>query len=395
MKHTPAQEHAAETEPRAASGFATGAATAFDASPRQLQQGRHLAQLRADPGAAPGPVQRKGRVALDKITDVEKKKRLEEAIAKARDERIAAKQQARLAWLGTADGSKDDDYNTAMEQARGDYGRKLWDLKSSEGLTAEQFPTGRDYYGTESGGVFKRPDNGKEYVEDANGVFVPRHVRRELNKFDLPKIQGGQGLASTGQAVHGKVGTGRKYGDTTKTGTALSVSDREFLQQSWGGGGNQFAISHTATHYPILSNDHHNFGAVGPKDNVTDAHGRIATDLSKIAKTERQAQWKLAPENQGGHKIRRGAESFTEPWMANRRDKVTMSGYRNMEVVTSGVPQNSVADTQLGWEAADTTGKGLSPAGDWLKALRRDKEKKVVVPDPIKKEKTGGDDLSS
>jgi hypothetical protein len=389
VKHPPTREYAEAHEPRAASSFAQGAANAFDGSPRQLQQSWHLAQLQVSHSIALGPAQRKGRVALDKIEDPEKKKRLEEAIAKARDERIAAKQQARLAWLGTADGSKDDDYNTAIEKARGDYGRKLWELKSTEGLKAEQFPTGRDYYGTESGGIFKRPDNGKEYVEDANGVFVPRHVRRELNKFDLPKIQGGLGLASTGQSVHGKnVDTGRKYGDTAKTGTALNVADREFLQQSWGGGANQFAISHTATHYPILSNDHHNFGAVGPKDQVTDAHGRIATDLSKIAKTERHAQWKLAPEDQGGHKIRRGAESFTEPWMANRRDKVVTSGYRNAEVVTSGVPQNSVADTQLGWEATDATGKGLSPAGEWYRALRRDKEKKVVVPDPVKKDKT-------
>lgn len=390
MKHPPTCGHTPTAEPRAASGFAPGAATAFDASPRQLQQGQHLAQLRAGHGVAPSPAQRKGRVALDKIDDLEKKKRLEKAVATARDERIAAKQQARLTWLKTADGSNDDDYNAAMEKARGDYGRKLWDLKLSEGLTAEQFPTGRDYYGTESGGIFKRPDNGKEYVEDANGVFVPRHVRRELNKFDLPKIEGGQGLGPTGHDVHGKkVPKGRSYGDKTKKGQPLSVADREFLQQSLGGGENQFAISHTATHYPILSNDHLNFGVPGKKDLRTDPHGRIATDLSKIAKTDRRAQWAMAPEDQGGHKIRRKADtSFPEGWMAPRRDKVVMSGYRNMEVVTGTVPQDSVVGRDADWETDDATGTGLSPAGEWYRALRRDKEKKVAVPDPVKKDQT-------
>jgi len=351
----------------------------------------------AAPLRAAEVAQLKGRVALDKIESPEKRKALEEEIAKAREARIAAKQQARAAWLGHPDGSKDDEYNAAMEKARGDYGKVLWSIKTREGLTAEQFPTGRDYYGTEGGGVFKRSDNGKEYVEDANGVFMPRHVRRELNKFDLPKVQGGLGLTSTGQAVHGKnVDSGRKYGDTAKTGTALNVADREFLQQSWGGGANQFAFSHTATHYPILSNDHHNFGAVGAKDLVTDPHGRITTDLSKIAKTERHAQWKLAPEDQGGHKIRRGAESFTEPWMANRRDKVITSGYRNMEVVTSGVPNDSVVETQLGWEAADASGKSLSPAGEWFRGVRRSKEKEPeVIPDVKKEEKPVDENLGS
>lgn len=374
MKQRPELKHLRGADPRPASSFASSP-MAFEASPRQQQQDAHLAQLKGTGASASmvGIAQLKGRVALDKIESPEKRRELEEEIAKARETRITAKHQARVAWLGHPDGAKDDEYNDAMEKARGDYGKTLWAIKIRKGLTAEQFPTGRDYYGTESGGVFKRPDNGKEYVEDANGVFMPRYVRRELNKFDLPKIKAGDGLTPTGARTHGG-----KYGDSKnkagKLNQPLDVADREFLQQSWGGGANQFAFSHTATHYPILSNDHHNFGAVGTKDLATDAHGRIVTDLSKIAKTERHTQWKLEEEDRGGHKIRRGAESFTEPWMKKRRDKVIRSGYRNMEVVTSGVPNAAVAKRQKGWEAQDASGKGHSAAGEWFKAFRKERE---------------------
>jgi hypothetical protein len=405
VRQRPLPDHARSNGPQPASLSAStsaGASTAeFGDSPRQLQQGRQLAQLRAPAASSPaaGVVQRKGRVALDKIESPEKRKALEEEIAKAREARIAAKQQARLTWLGHPDGAKDDEYNAAMEKARGDYGKTLWSIKTREGLTAEQFPTGRDYYGTESGGVFKRPDNGKEYVEGANGTFMPRHVRRELNKFDLPKIEGGSGLTPTGHDVHGKkVRDGRSYGDNTKKGQPLNVADREFLQQSLGGGANQFAFSHTATHYPILSNDHMNFGVPGKNDTLADPHGRIVSDMSKVPKDDRRAQWKLAPEEEGGHKIRRTADSFPDAWMGKRSDKVIMSGYRNMEVVTSTVPQASVAETQMGWEAADTSGKGLSPAGEWFRDFRRKTEKKKeaeVVPEVKKEEKPVADDLGS
>jgi hypothetical protein len=388
MKHSHIPVRVDDRAPQPAN-TSPAASAAFDESPRQLQQREQLAQLQRPAASGPGAAvaQRKGRVALDKIESPEKREALKKEIADAREARIAAKQQARLAWLGQPNGDQDDAYNTAMEKARGDYGKTLWSIKAREGLTAEQFPTGRDYYGPESGGVFKRPDNGKEYVEDANGVFMPRHVRRELNKHDLPKIEGGLGLSPTGHDVHGTKPTSkREYGDPTKQGQALNVADREFLQQSWGGGANQFAISHAATHYPILSNDHHNFGAVGAKDAPTDAHGRIATDLSKIAQTDRRAQWKLASEDQGGHKVRRSADAFPNPWMTKRSGKVITSGYRNMEVVTSSVPQDSVVETQRGWEAADTTGKGHSPAGEWFRDLRRRKEKKPdeVIPEPTK-----------
>ncbi|WP_374568077.1 hypothetical protein [Ideonella sp.] len=403
MRQRPVPDQARSSEPQSASLSAStsAVASAFSVSPRQLQQGRQLAQLRAPgaPGPAAGVVQRKGRVALDKIESPEKRKALEEEIAKAREARIAAKQQARQTWLGHPDGAKDDEYNAAMEKARGDYGKTLWSIKTRENLTAEQFPTGRDYYGTESGGVFKRPDNGKEYVEDANGTFMPRHVRRELNKFDLPKIEGGLGLTPTGHDVHGKkVRDGRSYGDNAKKGQPLNVADREFLQQSLGGGANQFAFSHTATHYPILSNDHLNFGVPGKNDTLADPHGRIVSDMSKVAKDDRRAQWKLAPEAEGGHKIRRTAGSFPDAWMGKRADKVITSGYRNMEVVTSTVPQASVAETQMGWEAADTSGKGLSPAGEWFRDVRRKKEKKKeteVAPEVKKEEKPGTDDLGA
>ena len=394
MKHDPIPEHERAGKPHAAS-VSTSAPAAFGDSPRQRQQGEHLAQLQRTAPAA-GVVQRKGRVALDKIEGAEKRAALSREIAEARDARIAAKQEARVAWLAQPDGTKDDEYNAAMEKARGHYGNVLWNIKLREGLTAEQFPTGSDYYGPSSGGVSKRPDNGKEYVADANGVFAPRHVRRELNKFDLPKVEGDGGLAPTGLGTHQK-----GYGDhkvSGRKGQAFNAADREFLQQSVGGGANQFAFSHAATHYPILSNDHLNFGKPSAKHPESDAHGRIVTDLSQIAQGERHAQWALAPEDQGGHKIRRNETDFAADWMHRRRDKVVTSGYRNMEVITGTVPKASIVDTQLGWEADDASGKGLSPAGERFRELRRQKEKKVeaeAIAEEAKEDKPREDDLGS
>jgi hypothetical protein len=399
------QAHQAGSTPASASA---GAASVYGDSPRLLEQGEHVAHLRS--GEAGEVAQLKGRVAWNEIKDEEKREALKKEVEAAREARIAAKEKARKAWL--KDGGQDDEYNAAMEKARGDYGRALLDIKQRAGLSEDQFVTGRDYYGTEKDGIFTQPDTGKQYVQDANGVFIRRYARRELNKFDLPRLEAGEGLAPTGHSVHGKGKVpvvvsdsdgdtdtatarpkkkpkARSFGDKARQDTPLSVKDREFLQQSLGGGENQFAFSHTSTGYPILSNDHKNFGKPGVNDKQSDPHGRIVTDLSKIPREDRFAQWTLADEAQGGHKIRREASSFPEAWMHKRRDKVTTSGYRNMEVVTSTVPQASVAELQYGWEEDDRSGRGLSPAGEWYKELTARLEKPTEVDEEKKgKEKT-------
>jgi hypothetical protein len=59
--------------------------------------------------------------------------------------------------------------------------------------------------------------------------------------------------------------------------------------------------------------------------------------------------------------------------MRKRRNKVTSSGYRNMEVVTKDVPVASVAAKQIGWEGDDALGANVSPAGQWFEGHRNPK----------------------
>jgi hypothetical protein len=337
-----------------------------------------------------GTVQRKGRVEWSALEGHKDKDAIKEKVDAARLARITAKDAARNAWLpenGAVNGKyavKDDAFNIAMEAARKQYGLDMLTIKEKYALNDKQFVTGKKYYGTETDGIWKRPD-GKQYVEDSNGIFTSRFVRRELNKHDLHQIERGQPLTSRGASKHVKGVKGKKasvdrpkvkevkgYGDPNKAGTDFDFDEREFLQQSSGGGKNQFALSHTATRHPILSNDHKNFGKRGPKDKLTDRHGRIVMDLSKIGKAERRAQWSLAPEEEGGHKIRR-AHGFGDEWMRKRRNKVTSSGYRNMEVVTKDVPVASVAAKQIGWEGDDALGANVSPAGQWFEGHRNPK----------------------
>jgi hypothetical protein len=332
-----------------------------------------------------GTVQRKGRVDWDAVKDHEHADAIKQEVEAARIARITAKDSARMNWLPKNPDKKhvytedDKTYNTAMELARKQYGLELLKIKEKFSLNDKQFVTGKQYYGVESNGVWKRP-GGKEYVEDSNGVFVSKYVRRELNKVDLPILDPDhpQSLGPTGSGIHtaavkGKNGN-KEYGDVTRQGEALNFGEREFLQQSLGGGGNQFAFSHTATKHPILSNDHNNFGKPGKKDKPEDPHGRIVTDLSKIPVGERRAQWTLAPEEEGGHKIKRADTDFDAPWMHARREKVIASGYRNMEVITANVPANSVdaKHKQSGWEEDHPESK--SRAGQWFEDIRNPKK---------------------
>ncbi|MBY0237174.1 MAG: hypothetical protein K2W93_19505 [Burkholderiaceae bacterium] len=403
----------------------------------QLMAGQPPAGTAPVASAGPGAtVQLKGRIDLSKIEDEEKRKRIEALIKQAREQRIADKQVARQTWLPDRHKDQadimDNAYNSSMEAARKQYGMTIRGLKEKEGLSDEQYLDGERYYGAEKDGVFKRPDNGKEYVKGHNGVFMSRFVRRELNEHDLsaftqepdmtevrrraPALNLGDisgSLSPTGASEHSET-----YGDRkkrardeikevperprvkgrkakpgvkaikakpyrpgsplvpAKPGVAFNTDDREFLQQSLGGGGNQFAFSHTATQHPILSNDHLNFGVKGAKDSDLTSHARIVTDLSKVDQVHRRAQWAMAPEAEGGHIIRRPESDFSEQWMKGRRSKVIQSGYRNKEVLSSTIPAEAVVALENGWETGDYTG-GVSAAGQWFGGIKKDKEKVI------------------
>lgn len=363
--------HALGAQPAASAAGAGPDASA--ASPRQARQSAQLAGL-----AKSTPIQRKARIELDKIDDPEQKERVRLAIEAARKTRRDEKQQARLAWLprdaDTRDyGDKDTLYNTAMAAARQKYGLTISALKDSEKLGNAQYKSGSDYYGENiGGGVFKRPE-GKEYVQDAKGVFIPRYVRRELSAADIDVVRDGGDLEPTGASTHGSKAGIWDVGSKKRKGEDLSSDDREFLQQSMGGGHNQFAFSHTASKHPILSNKHFSFGKPEP-GKEEEEHGRSITDMSLIGQQERRAQWTLAPEAEGGHKISRPISDFTMDWVTDaRKRKVVSSGYRNMEVVTGSVPKDAIVAQQGDWEAGDYD-LGVSNAGQWFDKVRKKKE---------------------
>ncbi|WP_240223018.1 DUF4157 domain-containing protein [Rheinheimera hassiensis] len=299
-------------------------------------------------------MQRKGRIDLSKVQEDKKeeiKTLLEQAKAKKKnDKKIATSEWAK------ADGkdiSRDESYNDKILKARQEYEQKIKAIAATAGEGA--LVSGAAYYGNLLPGtskVYKRPDNSKEYVKDKRGTFVPRYVRRELNKRD----KRGEDLTPTGIGTYSKLDSEKNIDVAGNSPDApLSWEHREFLQQSAGGGGNQFAFSHTSTKRPILSNDHKSFGA--------DPNGAILTDLSGLDTNNIAAQWEIDPADGHkkslasgklaslGFKARKGDASGDSAVPAAEREKTVLtSGYRNMEVVTANVPNSAVKHT---WDGAE------------------------------------------
>lgn len=321
-------------------------------------------------------VQKKGRIDTSKIVapsanriDYENlKKRTEEKIQILRAERKSAKIEATQEWAASQgkDDNRDEKYNATIADIRKRYEEGILAINKrlKELGISDAYISGEGYYGTPTtahGKVYKRADNGKEYVKDMRGTFVPRYVRRELNRND--KVDSDivpTGLSTYGEILDkGKVPDIEGHDPTHK----LSWEHREFLQQSRGGGGNQFAFSHTSTKRPILSNDHKSFG--------THPNGAILTDLSQLDSAQVAAQWQIDPTT--GHKILIGDDKHST--LGNRerfkeRDKtVRMSGYRNMEVVTASIPAAAIAKkpTADGWSGTDWDGVYKKPTNSEVK----------------------------
>ena len=300
-------------------------------------------------------VQQKGRIDLTKIANEDKKGKIERRIEELKNEKRMGKNELVKGWVGEADGSKDEDFNDKMSKIRKNFEIQIKGL--SLGLPKEAYVSGSNYYGDLVPGtdnVYKRPDNNKQYVKDMRDTFVRRHVRREINQNDIEPLKKGDNLAPTGlgtrpykdllpypgskiykEKKQNKVHDLEGMTDDEKNEN-ISWPHTEFMQQSRGGGGNQFAFSHTSTKRPILSNDHRSFGAF--------PNGAILTDLSKIKKDEIAAQWGIDPT--WGHKVMLGEGKHkqlgSKIGFDNRDKTVRMSGYRNSEVVTPSIPNNAI-----------------------------------------------------
>ena len=362
---------------------------------RSLEQeadrmGARALQMKAAPSAGAAPLsaprgrqaalQRKGRIDLNQVP-FEKRDQVQQAIealkTKKRQDKLSRSQE----WLGKTDGKTDEAYNTDMANIRMAYEAGIQGL--AKNLPKEAYVDKEAYYGSQVGStpVFKRPDNGKEYVRDSRGTFVPRYIRRELNQRD-PKSGD---LKPTGISTYGGLESDKNMDITGLNASAgISWPHREFMQQSGGGGGNQFAFSHTSTKRPILSNDHESFG--------TYANGAILTDLSKVDHDKFLAQWGIDPTH--GHKVPlkpgdhqalgfkaqpgKGGKRGRSAVAPDVRDQVVRrSGYRNMEVVTADVPETSIVKRWSGADGSrsDYALNGISPRGQEMVKERQRLEK--------------------
>lgn len=337
------------------------------------------------------PVQRKGRIDTSKIEDGEKRQKIEAEIKRLKDKKRADKRAKVTGWSESGKKTEqlaieqDDTYNTDIEGIRAGYEQAIAGLAGEHALPLVH---GEAYYGAQVEGskVFRRPDNGKEYVKDRRGTFVPRYVRRELNDHDdtasgmtaTPKTYK-ELLTQKGLPIPGPADKVAEKG-----AEQVSWPHREFIQQAMGGGGNQFAFSHTSTKRPILSNMHKSFGEQDPSKPIH--KGAVITDLSQLDTDDVGAQWQLDPVK--GHKVRLAKDKLSALTKDAPEDrdkathKVQMSGYRNMEVVTRSVPSTAVVAHGLaGWNAAEGSAKdyftsgGKSTRGDQFATWRDAKSK--------------------
>jgi hypothetical protein len=297
------------------------------------------------------------------------KKELQEKIDALKNKRRAAKVQATSLWVkksqvempkGTTfednvNIQRDEQYNAAIEKARKDYELGIAALHKEYESLGVNLISDAAYYGEEatdksntSVKFFKRPDNGKEYVKDMRGTFVPRYVRRERNKND--QVSGAVTSKYELDTYQKLMDGGRVHDIEGSTpDQPLSWAHREFMQQSRGGGSNQFALSHTSTKRPILSNDHDSFG--------TFDNGALLTDLAQVPVDTIAAQWTIDKDH--GHKVKlpdNAHKQLGSKEEFQKRDKtVRMSGYRNMEVLVDSIPETAIAKSPSdpGWDGAD------------------------------------------
>lgn len=342
------------------------------------------------------PVQRKNRIDLSKV-EQDKKEEIQQKIDALKQTRREAKKLATKTWANKQgkDETRDNEYNAEIERIRKEYEEGVIALAKEYNLEETALLSGQAYYGEEveenNTKFFRRDDVGKEYVQDNRGTFVPRYIRRELNYQD--DIQAG--LTTKGISNYQELKDKKKIGDGRQGD--LSWNHREFVQQSAGGGGNLFALSHTSTKRPILSNAHESFGQkpkkINPQTKERYEHsGAIITDLSKVNKEKLSAQWALDPLT--GHKVPLGEgvhetldtydKNKDEVWKTGpERDyTVRSSGYRNMEVVVGSVPSDAIYQPDDDWKKEEGPKtdyhSGESKRGNAMKAFRLKRQEEAM-----------------
>lgn len=250
---------------------------------------------------------------------------------------------------------RDTEYNNQILEIRRNFEIAIKELINTFNLSEDALISGDAYYGeevkegddAEEITFYRRQDSGKEYVTDKRGTFIPRYVRRELNYKDVTgEKEVKDELTTTGISTVG--GVDSNASEETKN-NPLTFDQREFVQQSRGGGENQFAQSHTSTKRPILSNAHDSFG--GPPKSGFPHVGAIITDLAQVDRDKLAAQWSIGDDGEkipirpGVHEVI-GAD-------AERDEVVRMSGYRNMEVLTTNISKKAITQPDITWQTLE------------------------------------------
>ena len=333
----------------------------------------------------------------DKLPQDVDKVKLREKVKALRDKRHNDKLELTKIWAssnGKGEG-RDETYNLDIARVRMEYEVALGLLAKEHKIDKEVLISGDAYHGEEVGDskVYRRPDVGKEYVKDDRGTFVPRYIRRELNHLDDLE---GESISTQGIGTYGKL---KKKKEVGAGGPGqITWPEREYLQQSIGGGSNLFALSHTATKRPILSNAHDSFGA---KPEPNDHSGAVVTDLAKMGDKKFSAQWAIDPVF--GHKVpvNAGLHTTLDKWSqktkgtkpgsgAARDEKIRSSGYRNMEVVAEGIPKAAHLQPNDTWKTHEGPKtdyhSGTSSRGQEMLAYRQQKQQEVMEQIKLEKE---------
>lgn len=341
--------------------------------------------------------QLKSRIDWDNLPDKVDKEKLREKVNALRAKRHNDKLELTKVWASSdgKDEGRDDAYNVEIARVRKEYEEGIAQLAIAYGVEEQYLISGDDYYGEKVGDskIYRRPDVGKEYVRDNRGTFVPRYIRRELNHQDDLE---GDSISTQGIKTYGRLKREKEVGSGGQG--EISWPEREFLQQSIGGGGNLFALSHTSTKRPILSNAHDSFGA---KPDPHNHSGAIITDLGQLGNSKFSAQWAIHPVF--GHKVPLdpGVHTPIDKWSTKKKaiipgsglardEKVRSSGYRNMEVVAEEIPHAAHFQPNESWKTHEGPKTdyhdGVSKRGEELLAFRQQKQQEVLEQIRLEKE---------
>jgi hypothetical protein len=195
---------------------------------------------------------------------------------------------------------------------------------------------------TETREVYEHRNSGKEYVQDANGVFIKRYLKRALNKYDNP------GKAEVGARIEADPRTARDGRTWRDKGILLERRGaqeekyseiRKHQRAKEAEGGSPF-VSFTTTDHPIFGSSAKNFEG---------EHGVATVDMAKI----RRGRVFDTHTTGAMHRIHQVADPnpslpFKEEDEQVERNSAARDAMRTREVVvTGGIPDYAIMGVKV------------------------------------------------